>query len=478
MKKLFTLIAMALMAMSVNAKEAIDFTKINGFAYGQAFSLGSWGWHGVTLAEGEPVKNEEAKTADDSEVKYFDASAFDYVVVKYSAATIDVSLIAQYKCLGTIGQYGTEFSQGSSTIGASETGGYAALELDPRQKNTINQIAIQAGNNPGSITIDEVYFATAEEWEAVKPAPAQTKDMLSNFSGTKNDDGSVTFSGTKSWEWFGAWLGNFDASQFDYLVVELAEQATITVQAVIQHNSGDDISGQIQPGELMVKIALNPDTKNSLKQMALQNAAAGSFTVKAVYFATQEYVDNMEVVTPDKIDLPLDNLSSGWNAEYAADTKTITILGGETEEDVNGGKGWWLGSADYSYLNNAVVELEPTTAGGKLVVEYVKEGAASTEIEFYKGATCIVAPLDENNSGEVKQIYVLGEKGATYTLKAAYVAKTEVTPEANLGDNSTGINAAVAEKAEMAPAYNVAGQKVSANYKGIVIRNGKKYVVK
>ena len=103
MKKLFTLLVMAVMAISASAKEDIDFTKIDGFAYGTAFSLGSWDWKGVTLAQGEPVQNTEAKTADDSEVVYYDASEFDYVVVKYSASTADISLIAQYKCLGTIG---------------------------------------------------------------------------------------------------------------------------------------------------------------------------------------------------------------------------------------------------------------------------------------------------------------------------------------------------------------------------------------
>ena len=432
MKKLFTLIAMALMAVSVNAKEAIDFTKIAGFTYGTSFTLGSWDWKGVVLAEGEPVQNTEAKTADDSNVKYFDASAFDYVVVKYSNSTADISLIAQYKCLGTIGQWGTEFSQAQSTISASAEGGYAALPLDADQKSTINQIAIQGGNNGGAITIDEVYFATADEWEAVKPAPAQTKDLLASFGGTTNEDGSKTFVNANAWGWNAVWLGSFDASEFDYLVVELAEAAPVVVQAVIQHaNNVADVSGQIQPGELMMKVPLDATGKSAISQIALQNGDPGDFTVKAVFFATQEYVDNMAVVTPDKIDLSLTDLGSGWNSEYAADTKTITITGENGEG--NGGKGWWLTSADYSYLNNAVVEFEPTNAGGTVVVEYATEGVANDEVTFYPGATCVVVPLNAEYSGGVKQIYVMGDAGAVYTLTAAYVAKTEVTPTANIG---------------------------------------------
>lgn len=46
-------------------------------------------------------------------------------------------------------------------------------------------------------------------------------------------------------------------------------------------------------------------------------------------------------------------------------------------------------------------------------------------------------------------------------------------------DPSTGINnALVAPTAKNAPVYNLAGQQVNASYKGVVIKNGKKYVQK
>ncbi|EKC50975.1 hypothetical protein LEA_17634 [human gut metagenome] len=44
---------------------------------------------------------------------------------------------------------------------------------------------------------------------------------------------------------------------------------------------------------------------------------------------------------------------------------------------------------------------------------------------------------------------------------------------------STGINNTfVAPAAKNAPVYNLAGQQVGASYKGVVIKNGKKYVQK
>lgn len=474
MKKIFTLFVMALMAVSASAKEPIDFTKAEGFAYGTPYALGVWEWKGAVLAEGEPVQDTANNTADDSNVKYYDASAYDYVVVKYSAATVDVSLIAQYKCLGTIGQWGTDFAQGQSTISASSEPSYAALALDPAQKNTINQIAVQAGSAAGSITIDEIYFATAAEWEAVKPKPAQTKDMMPTVKGlsgvTVNADGTVTCTDTKAWGWLGMWLGSFDASAFDYLILELAQPAEVTVQIVVQHTTGSDISGQIPAGDTLLKLELS-ESKNSITQMAFQLSAAGSFTVKAFYFATKEYVDNM--AKPTTKNLPLSSLESGWDSEYNADTHTISITGAES-----GGRGWWLSSADYSDFDNVVVEFDPavTAEWGKLVIEYVADGVAATEVEFYPGATCVVAALDAANKNAVKQIYIMSNGGTTYTLKDAYVAVASATPEANVG--TSGIADVKALNQANGIRYNLAGQKVDASYKGVVIENGRKMVVK
>ena len=47
------------------------------------------------------------------------------------------------------------------------------------------------------------------------------------------------------------------------------------------------------------------------------------------------------------------------------------------------------------------------------------------------------------------------------------------------GGGETGISNAVAAKADVnAPVYNLAGQRVNANFKGIAIQNGKKFIAK
>lgn len=48
----------------------------------------------------------------------------------------------------------------------------------------------------------------------------------------------------------------------------------------------------------------------------------------------------------------------------------------------------------------------------------------------------------------------------------------------SINQNPTGIKTVKADATENGATYNLAGQKVDENYKGVVIQNGKKVVVK
>ena len=171
MKKIFTLIAVAFVALSVNAKQAID---ISGIAPDGKITFNSaWNWQGVPLSSGELIENSEAKTADDSGVTYFDASAYDYLIVKYSSATCDANVIAQLKCKGTIGQWGAEYYTSEGPVAKKKKGGYAFVKLDPNYKKYVNSVAFQNGNDAGEIIIDEVYWATEAEYQEALEASGQ-----------------------------------------------------------------------------------------------------------------------------------------------------------------------------------------------------------------------------------------------------------------------------------------------------------------
>lgn len=74
-------------------------------------------------------------------------------------------------------------------------------------------------------------------------------------------------------------------------------------------------------------------------------------------------------------------------------------------------------------------------------------------------------------------------EGEKYTVTGLYGAIFKGTPEilptqAVVPGTSTGITNITTSAADNAPAYNLAGQKVNAAYKGIVIKNGKKMIKK
>ena len=180
---------------------------------------------------------------------------------------------------------------------------------------------------------------------------------------------------------------------------------------------------------------------STINRVMFQGGAGSKYTIKEAYFATDAYITANDVkdekIFGDTQELSLASLGSGWESEYNADTKTITITG----ED-GGGKGWWVKPADYSHFDNFVVEFDPaTTVGGQVVVQYVEDSDNADAVAFYKGATCVVVQLDATRKSAVQQMYIQGAKDATFTLKSAFVAIASATPEANLGVDEGGDDA-------------------------------------
>ena len=81
----------------------------------------------------------------------------------------------------------------------------------------------------------------------------------------------------------------------------------------------------------------------------------------------------------------------------------------------------------------------------------------------------------ENNSGSNANLFL----NSGWVVGSTVVKKVEVYEVANSGSrkNTTAIDSVKAADAD-GPVYNLAGQKVGASYKGIVIQNGKKRIVR
>lgn len=104
--------------------------------------------------------------------------------------------------------------------------------------------------------------------------------------------------------------------------------------------------------------------------------------------------------------------------------------------------------------------------------EEVPFGNADLYVDFFDLGTISYSPVPDPagekkfESGIIRLAFVLDGKRIRYTV---YVRSEEYV--------ATGINT-VSTAAKSGARYNVAGQKVNAAYKGIVIENGKKFLVK
>ena len=211
MKKLFTIVAAALCALTVSAKETVT-----GFTPG-TLTFGGWKWNTITtLAQGEVIDKGD-KTADDSGVSYFDASDHDYLVFEYSAATCaKMKAIVQYNCKGTVGQWGIEYNEGSQEFVLNGNGGIMAIELNADFSDKVFSIALQDPGSEGTIDLTDVYFATEEEYLAAKAEADKVEKVM-----VLDEEGGTHTLAAGDWGWDSKWLGVTDISAFNTAVIEV-----------------------------------------------------------------------------------------------------------------------------------------------------------------------------------------------------------------------------------------------------------------
>ena len=256
-----------------------------------------------------------------------------------------------------------------------------------------------------------------------------------------------------------------DFSDYDYLWVTFSE-STCDFKLCTQYTTdyNHDVAVEAVAGALVLGVKLDESFSDQFAQYYLQSKTIGKLVVTGAYVGTEEeYKAVLAGNKPQKSDLTLSDLGSGWGGStYDAASKTVTI-----GEDWSG-KGWWFEKADYSDFDKVVVNFaSPTATNGKLVVEYNDAAAGSAEIA--EGATSVEVALDAAAKNSVKQIYIQGPAGAQFVLASAYVCVKDYV--------ATGISQTIAAPAaKSSKVFNLAGQQVGKSYKGIVIKNGKKYV--
>ena len=255
MKKLFTIVAAALCALTVSAKETIP-----GFTPG-TLTFTNWSWNTISsLGQGEVINNGNG-TADDSGVTYFDASDHDYVVFEYSAATCaKMKSIVQYNCKGPDGEWGPEFNEGSQEFALNGNGGIMAIKLDADYSDKVYSVAMQDPGTPGTVDVTDVYFATEEEYLAAKAEADKVEKVM-----VLDEVGGTHTLAAGDWGWDSKWLGTTDVSAFNTAVIE--------VESVIGHGKINFLAFEIDlpASETAYTVTADISSVASIEQYAYQN---------------------------------------------------------------------------------------------------------------------------------------------------------------------------------------------------------------
>lgn len=300
---------------------------------------------------------------------------------------------------------------------------------------------------------------------------------------------TINFDGTWLWKSVNYKNGDTyaDKSAFNYVIVKYSS-ATTSGNVIAQYNP-DGTTGTygenyytssasfsaFEDGGL-VAVPLDADHKSTVNCIAIQNGnSKGDITITEAYFATTAEYETAA-------------------AEDAAKVKKLTLTGNNSSGTVELAAktyGWasnWL-DMDVSKYNTLVFELGAVSGASQITIQG-KDATGNTLADIKKSiaiSESSIHYIDISNMGTLSQYAFQNlnkpdESELEADIKATTINVTKVylTSE-TLGksEDPTSIgNVTASKQAADGAIYNIAGQKVNNDYKGVVIQNGKKFVQK
>lgn len=345
MKKLFTLIAVAMMAMTASAKESLALPSPWGESCvfdGSTYTFnGSWAGAGIWLG------------VDDG---WTDASAYDYAVIIYENHTGgDVSFNVEYNKVDHEESWGVAYFGGSTII--DQPKGYAAIALDKTNltdngkicAEELRQISLQDRGSQASLTVSDICFMTEAEYKALQegePMGPKVKEFaLPGEAGVIVMQEGEDASGWYASSWIG--LTNLASQGYKTFVIEV--ESSIAPFNVCAQNweSGDVISKTCETVTSPVVIAYSIGEGAELQglgQFALQNMNitdtypgmdgkdvswydANQVKVTRAYL-TSEVVESTDAIANVMVDAAKSNAMYNLAGQRVSNAKGIVIKNG------------------------------------------------------------------------------------------------------------------------------------------------------
>ena len=486
MKKLFTLMAVALFAVCASAKTTLSAT------------WSSWG-SGCTV-DGNTITFTSAWAGAGYWVSA-DASTSDKLVIVLAEEAVGKTKIF-FQCQPETGTDLVNSGEYFITAGSKILGIDLQSDAAKDRLSAFQQICAQSTEAECKIVVKEIYLGTNEEYENDLAGNKQQNsslslaDLGSGWGDSTYDKATQTITIGSDWSGKGWWLNPADYSDFDQLVIKFDPATEANGKIAIEYNGAETTEYEFAEGTKLAIVDLDAAGKASVKQIYIQGPAGAKYVLAAAYVATKEYVAENE----DASDIP------------AAPT---TLIDYPTKND-----GITLGSSNCTYANVTIHNNNDDAIPGiKFGSSYKTEGVVNAnKVELsveggFKSGDVITIAGAFNNSDNTKKaavdLFTLSGTTATvlfttnqfingkdkeadpveqtYTLTAdadkLYLGRngntaTYVTLLKITRGGATGIQEIPVKVINNGAIYNLAGQKVNENYKGIVIKNGKKYIQK
>ena len=473
MKKILLSVIALFAAVSMNAQTAVN----DDPSYFNLDKSSGWGGHWFDLKDADGNLN-------------YDASAYEYAWIKFSGNTGKFRFGLTYSEWKSTEAWGETYFDAMNVIEDAEGISFIKLEKEktyaiggpgneasPYAGDTwdkhLRQIWTQDDGTEVSVTVEGIWFGTAAELKAAlgggsseggEEGGEETTEGLGTAFNVENNLGLDSENGT-------ALTAGTELASNEFVTITTGADDTYKPQEVaFKINGGDVFKGGLQGGT-------NPkDADGASPNTSLSAPVSGAFL--AIEAKEDGFLYIIHKASSNKAYTVFEE-GTAIGYKFAAQGDAATDLGAVYQFELEG----------EGELNEIVLPidwaeqefLEATDADKYAAhVTVDAEGNPSWEAIKVNGLGVIAFPVYKDCK------YIVNANGSKITAAGFVFSKaddvtiaTEDGVEIYKGGGETAIQGAkVVTVAGNSAIYNLAGQKVNASYKGIVIKDGKKYIQK
>ena len=433
-----------------------------------------------------------------------DLSGYDYLVVEYAEpTTVITQLLVQFSTEEVI------------TKQANPGATYLFIDLNDERSTAVNQIALQTAS-PSTIKIAAIYYIKKPGGEE-PPVDGEKVSLMDNFNYNWNndaesiertEDGSIIYNSAE-WGGLAGWFANeeevpADWSNYIKLVFEFAEPTTVNTQILVSDGENNVASAWGDPGIKKLECSFAGKDVSKVKQCALQTEKATTLKITAIYLVKAggstpadeegwvELVKNGDVEGDDGTSLLTKNgdgdggfifnpvAGAGVDGSRAAVVHAVSNAVNEWDSQ------FFIYAPDHVFAAGETYKVSFKVRADKATSVSVQ---AHKQPGTYLHWAVITDGSQINITPEWKEITYEGV--ATEDMKEMQTIAFNLNQDKTLENNyyfdniswklkvdTEGVKEINTPKQMNGQRYNLAGMRVSDDYKGIVIQNGRKFIQK